>query len=515
MEVVREFDHRPVLEQIPIPLPHTQQTICELDCTMINVPSSSDAQLHRLYKAEGVVYPALHIPPLPETPEPFTVPTLKHRPSPLADKMAAWRAWATDAAAPLLSVHGVVVWLVAALLFLLRSLRIMSPDVSREKLPAYLGGAGWVGTMTSVRKLAWHPYLHRLGVALRDGSVHVYDLMSQEWIPFSLRHEFQQDVFSMAWQPQAGHVLAVGTASGVAVWLGPCPHPHPWMRFLTCGEGPVTSLSWHPAGTHLAMACPSSSDLIVWSMELGLPTRLARSGAGTTLVSWSPSGHYLLAATNSGVFRIWETATWACERWSLEAPVNSAVWSADSNFLLLSLEGCSEVYAMRLDASPPVIDAQFCQVHHLPATPNTTATFDRPAASRAAGKADAESPGGDDEPSAEPSHPPPGSVTLGGAISSLAWDDSSERLVVAFRDSPYMLTFHATTSPVFKLAPRGVIKACLDEDADGVPLSPVFRPNFGRGALLASVAANSSTISFVPMYFIAERDHSRMALNKW
>jgi hypothetical protein len=42
---------------------------------------------------------------------------------------------------------------------------------------------------------------------------------------------------------------------------------------------------------------------------------LAVASCGVTLIKWSPSGHYVFAATLSKVVRVWETKTWTGERW--------------------------------------------------------------------------------------------------------------------------------------------------------------------------------------------------------
>ena len=590
----------------------TQQTLCELNTTLIHIPSASDAPLQELYAAEGTIYPALTIPALPLTPSPFSVPTLNLPPPPpslASTLLASLRSSSSPLATPLVA-------LVDTLASLATTLRLLPPSSSRSSLPPHLGGDGHPAQDAAARSLAFHPYLHRLALGLRDGSVHIYDLADSVWLPISLRHEFQQDVFALAWRPNAGHTLAVGTGSGIALWSLPMQRPRsirrsqagdsqamgrggggggggtgnmagkgnglgasrgvggnggggtsavggsaavmraaafvggrsdagmmgadpgsdiqsPWMRFLSSGDGPITNLAWNPDGTLLAAASPSSPDLVVWSMDIGLPTRLSRAGGGVSLVSWSPSGNYLLAASTGNTFRIWETSSWTAEKWTLDAPVTSIVWSHDSRFVLVAIQGRSDIFAYRLDRHPPIIDAELSQVHRIPRTVNGAPLYRTtpapssqfsPTSPAVARNLDSElaqdDPKGkgevDDNTNDDDQDQQSGGVHLGGSISEMAWDGTSERLVVSFEDSPYMLVFHTAVTPDLRLNIRGVIKPALDEGVEGTPHGLSFRPNFSRGALLTCFSSISSTIHFLPFYFISELSlKDQVSRSKW
>ena len=50
---------------------------------------------------------------------------------------------------------------------------------------------------------------------------------------------------------------------------------------------------------------------------MGVATRVRRAkGGGLALVSWSPDGQRVFAASVSAVFRVWETQGWTCEKWT-------------------------------------------------------------------------------------------------------------------------------------------------------------------------------------------------------
>ena len=50
---------------------------------------------------------------------------------------------------------------------------------------------------------------------------------------------------------------------------------------------------------------------------MGVATRVKRAkGGGLALVSWSPDGQRVFAASVSAVFRVWETKSWTCEKWT-------------------------------------------------------------------------------------------------------------------------------------------------------------------------------------------------------
>ncbi len=76
----------------------------------------------------------------------------------------------------------------------------------------------------------------------------------------------------------------------------------------------MSALAWSPDGRLLATGSVYDSRVLVWDVATGVPAALQRFG-GTTLLRWSPDGAYLFAGGVNGVFRLWETNTWTCDRW--------------------------------------------------------------------------------------------------------------------------------------------------------------------------------------------------------
>ncbi len=60
-----------------------------------------------------------------------------------------------------------------------------------------------------VKSFAWHNYQQMFAIALQNDTIYIYDLGIENWIPITLKHEFQHHISTIEWSPQSGTVLAV------------------------------------------------------------------------------------------------------------------------------------------------------------------------------------------------------------------------------------------------------------------------------------------------------------------
>ena len=79
---------------------------------------------------------------------------------------------------------------------------------------------------------------------------------------------------------------------------------------------------------------------------MGVATRVRRTeGGGVNLVSVSPDGGRVFAATVGNVMRVWETENWTCEKWTnVSGRCQAACWSPAGDFLLFALHGDPALY---------------------------------------------------------------------------------------------------------------------------------------------------------------------------
>eukprot|EP00887_Chlorella_sp_A99_P005498 scaffold1.g5498.t1 len=222
--------------------------------------------------------------------------------------------------------------------------------------------------------LEWHPRQLRLAAIDEADGVQIFDYRGQ--VPHLgqgqgaapaplapaqvLRHTLQRQARALAWRPNAAATLAVGCAHGVCLWQlgrgggggrpgeGGGGAPLVWLR--AAGDGPITSLAFHPQGHLLAAAsCQSAGLLSIIDVATGACTPLRAGLEPVTLLRWSPCGCYLLAGHASGDFRMWETRSWWSQRWTPAAatgggrgskaggpgPLVDAAWSPGGGALLL------------------------------------------------------------------------------------------------------------------------------------------------------------------------------------
>lgn len=110
---------------------------------------------------------------------------------------------------------------------------------------------------------------------------------------------------------------------------------------------PVTTISWCPRANYLISGSADDSHIIVWDIAMCIGNRVRRKeGRGVYLVSVSPDGGHVFAASVSNVMRVWETENWTCEKWinASSSRCQAACWSPSGDFLIFSLHGDHNLY---------------------------------------------------------------------------------------------------------------------------------------------------------------------------
>jgi len=338
-----------------------------------------------------------------------------------------------------------------------------------------------------IRAFSWHPYKQMFAVGLRNDCIYIYDLTIEAWLPIILKHEFQKSIYCIEWKPQSGGTLAVGCLHGICIWSISRENlpgiskeekelQNPWMNYFHYpGHSPVTTLSWSPNGRYLSSGSPNDSGMIIWDVAFEVPNVIRRYG-GITILRWSPNGQYLFAGTTHKIFRIWETQTWTCQKWSsVSSHVQTVAWSPDGDVLAITSVGESVFYCISFSKSPPSIDGFYVRSDDI-------------------GSYKVISKISGDE------------INVGGPIKEICWDNSGERLAITFlgndlqNGTDLIALYSSKLIPFLDFTPRGFIKGPpTGEKAELLS----FRPNFSRGALLAACWRNGK-ISFYPMYFPKE-----------
>ncbi|KAJ2467098.1 hypothetical protein GGI02_004151, partial [Coemansia sp. RSA 2322] len=301
--------------------------------------------------------------------------------------------------------------------------------------------------------IAWHPHRSLVAIAHRaTDTIFLYDLAHDSWCPNILQNVYMQGITSMAWQPNCGYALAVGSTNGACLWsMLPTSHSQQpadsleapglstmqfsaWMTLMSFppldkahgfparlplqdkltfyrSASSVSALAFSPCGQWLATGHQTHGHLTLWDVALGSATPIRRVGGGSRhsalQVGFSPNGRYLVSTHANGQMRLWETESWTSRVWSdFKANVSKFAWSPDSRSLFFATVGSSEIYALALYKAPPSLEAEVTVVSSFEA--HATATSD-------------------DCEDAE-------RIRVGGAIKSLALDPKGQRLVVGFDD---------------------------------------------------------------------------------
>ncbi|XP_062517725.1 aladin-like [Corticium candelabrum] len=337
---------------------------------------------------------------------------------------------------------------------------------------------------SAIRVIAWHPIIPKLAVAGNDDVVRIFCLETETWP--QLKHKLQKHVACLAWRPLAWNTLAVGCKCGVVVWNVDPQIARPSsnaMQHLSCGIGPITSVSWNSTGRLLAAASPAHTTIMVWAVESERSVPLHRfGGGGIPFLLWSPDGSHVVSSSTSKFFRVWETQMWTCEKYSnMSDRLQSACWSPSGQILVFAVRGESCLYSLWFTSSSgdsstsrPSVGNQVC-VKCVDLSPYTFSTQR-------------------------------GDVTVGGHVQSLAWDSRGERLaILCTPNSPgaeLIIICRTRETPTVEIIPSGFIRG---PNSSGLPHCISFQSNFEHGALL-SVGWSNRQVTFVPLYFESHQE---------
>ncbi|CAI9740507.1 aladin-like isoform X2 [Octopus vulgaris] len=327
---------------------------------------------------------------------------------------------------------------------------------------------------------AWHPHALKFAYALIDDSVKVHT-GGMSLVPI-LRTKLQKNVIDLAWQPFSSSVLAVACRSCILIWhvepmsLAERPSASCVQILQQDHHSPVSSLGWSPSGDLLLSASPIDTAVMVWNVAMEAVVPLRRiGGGGNTMVCWSPDGFRVMSATPGSVFRVWQTKTWGCDKWTLPSGrCQTACWSPDGSTLLFATDTEPLVYAVTFSTNKEagtVGGNRTAEVFLDLSLVSLTSSLDE-------------------------------DIKIGGCVQSLVWDPTGSRLALLFKESfgckkNLIAVFRTTKSPSLKATPCGWVKG---EEGDSAQFI-CFKPKFQDGALL-TVVWSSGRISQVPFYFL-------------
>ncbi|GFG30807.1 hypothetical protein Cfor_04300 [Coptotermes formosanus] len=323
--------------------------------------------------------------------------------------------------------------------------------------------------ISAVRCLAWHPHCTKLAVAAWDDSVHVYS--SGTTLTPILKCKSQRAVSCMAWRPMSASELAVGCDGGVFVWQVD-PNSVVTRPSTSCAtvlqrphHSPVTSVTWSPQGDILLTASAADTAMYVWDVAMEKFVALRRvGGGGLSLVTWSPDGSKVFAATTGIIFRVWDTAQWTPERWTIASGhVQTACWSP-----------CGSILLFATSEEPIIYSLTFCQretvFQHDDASKTAVSVVDLTEVEVNEGE------------------------RVGGIVESMIWDTRGQHLAVLFKKTDLIAIFSTELHVVLQVAP-----CCLVQGVSGeIPSCIGFQQNFEEGACL-TIAWSSGRVQYFPL----------------
>eukprot|EP00668_Euglena_longa_P043651 GGOE01058114.1.p1 GENE.GGOE01058114.1~~GGOE01058114.1.p1 ORF type:complete len:471 (+),score=104.62 GGOE01058114.1:69-1415(+) len=213
----------------------------------------------------------------------------------------------------------------------------------------------------NVGPIAWHPQLLMLASVSPAGHIALYDHRLGQWAPYTLHHQFHRNVCVLTWKPFSQSVLAVGCRGGVCLWetrkslqelmghpgaataaetgdaaqasgavfYSKAPGvmmfvPHP--DRATCD-----AVAFSPSGHRLAIGSRDSCRVLIHdtSLPATLPEATVRclvtASGGTHILSWSPSGRYLLVGNPTATsLSVYDTEKWEATPFTVRRPIRHA-----------------------------------------------------------------------------------------------------------------------------------------------------------------------------------------------
>ena len=239
--------------------------------------------------------------------------------------------------------------------------------VSRAPHPAGRARSSQVQTLT--RSVPLRPQVYDLDRGCSRGTVQD----AADCVSVVLQHELQRGVRGLQWRASLGQSLAVACEGGICLWaisarpvlqnnivIGKATEMNQLSASLTFLKtpAPTASLSWSPDGRLLASLGAGESTIRVWDAALGTHTPVSPGlvAGSLTFVRWSPAGNYLLAASASKKFYLWETDSWECVEWSCGAELTDAVWGEGDRFFIAAMKGTSQLVVMQFSQPPPSLN---------------------------------------------------------------------------------------------------------------------------------------------------------------
>ncbi|XP_074647828.1 aladin-like isoform X2 [Tubulanus polymorphus] len=338
--------------------------------------------------------------------------------------------------------------------------------------------ADWLNS--PIRAFVWHPHIIKYAVCLQDDSIRVYSKQT-EIVP-TLKHKLQKGVSEVAWKPFSASILAVACQTCVLIWhvdpmsLSTRPSTSSVQVLSQSGHCPITSLAWCPKGGVLVSASAADTAMMVWDVatEVCIPLR-RYGGGGVSLLRWSPDGSKLLSATPSTIFRVWDSQTWTCEKWSkLAGRCQVACWNPQGTVLLFATRDEPTIYSLTFgnieQTSSAMIGGSKMAISCIDVS-------------------EVEVTSGGNE-----------TIRVGGTVHSMVWDPTGERLAVQFtgeNGSSLVVLFRTKVHNMIEIIPCGFIRGHPGEK----PHLISFQPDFDKGAVL-TVVWSSGRVAFIPLYYI-------------
>ncbi|KAL6905695.1 hypothetical protein ACP4OV_003296 [Aristida adscensionis] len=341
------------------------------------------------------------------------------------------------------------------------------------------------------QKVSWNPHKNCLAFISGKNQVTVHDFEDSDGKePCILTSDHQTDVKAVAWRPNSGKMIAVACKGGICLWSASYPGNVPFMKpgvtsssFSSFPRGSggqwilvdvlrgssadlqlqTVFLNRIPHTWHLPPAIAHLSQFGMF-LKVGLGTPIRRGLSNISLVRWSPSGDYLLAAKFDGTFHFWETNTWTSEPWSSSnGYVSGANWDPEGRVALLSFSNSTTLGSIHFSSKPPALDAHLLPVEL----------------------------------------PEISSLIVSRGIEKLAWDASGERLALSFKDGNevyrgLIAVYDVRRSPLVSVSLVGFIRG----PGEGAkPLAFAFHNKFKQGPLLSVVGVAAGAVH-IPSYFV-------------
>ncbi|XP_069684617.1 aladin-like isoform X2 [Periplaneta americana] len=323
--------------------------------------------------------------------------------------------------------------------------------------------------MSPVRCLTWHPHCTKLAVAAWDDSVRVYS-PGTSLTPI-LKCKSQRAVSCLAWRPMSASELAVGCESGVFVWHVD-PNSVVTRPSVSCAtvlqrphHSPVTSITWSQHGDLLLTASAADTAMYVWDVAMECFVALRRvGGGGVSLVTWSPDGSKVFAATTGIIFRVWSTDQWLPERWTvMSGHVQAACWSPCGSVLLFATSEEPLIYSLTFNLMDTVFQDDNVSKTALPVVDLTEVEVDE-------------------------------GERVGGLVVSMAWDKRGQHLAVLFKKTDLVAVFLTELHAVLQVSPCCFVRGVSGE----IPNYISFQQNFTEGANL-TIAWSSGRVQYFPL----------------